>query len=115
MHKNDSKRMKTVQRRYKRDHTKETRNAAEMLYVAQYLWIGLSLMTAFVTESIATDTYSKIMSRKTGQFRIVETSPRAVSIYVYGISNIVLFDQVALAPILFTVQDVMENVNNGNN
>lgn len=114
MHQDDDKRMKTAQQRNKGDHDKEDLQGAADVQHSTVRLHRSPKNTNLCCSRLATDFHSKVMSPKVGPFRVIEVSPRTVTIDEDGILNTVSSNHVTLAPTRTTVQEKRNNANNGN-
>lgn len=85
-----------------------------MLYTGLYMYTDRLPMKVSATKRLATVLYRESGSQSIGQFSIVKISSCTVTIDEDGIWNTVSVDHATLAPTLITVQDIIDNANNGN-
>lgn len=112
--KDDDEQLKTVKHGNKSTYDRNICNAPQTFYSEQSMYIDHPLMRIYAAQSLATDSYSKLLLSKIGLFKIVEIWPRSVIIDENATSSTVWTDHLAVTPTLRAVQDIVHEGNNGN-
>lgn len=90
--------MKTAQHRYKDDQERGVCNATKRIEVGQYTYLDRPTMTTSASMHLATDSYSKLVSAKTGPFCVIEKSSTTMMIHKEVIRNTGSMERATVPP-----------------
>lgn len=90
-------RMKTAQRRCKDDHNRQIRKAPKKIEIEQSIYLDRPPMIKSAAERLAAEAYSKLLSTKSGPFRLIKVKPKTLTIDEDGIRNAAPVDQDTVA------------------